>query len=199
MIKHCELTPVQFIRSLFEDTVDGKVTIEYQPHPLEESFTQTYDITWTAEDVERTVQKYEALVAALEKLGRLHDELEEETKRNDLLTPEEREVWETYIRPFEAFEVDESVVQELYYRAEFDGLDDEENELLARHYAWRREQSIRRLPILCRPPADLITRARRYEHLVSLNAPRAVVSMEGCFLAEELVLYHYSPLVEVLE
>lgn len=98
-----ELTPQEFIRQLFAEARDGKVSIEYAPF-LDEPYTMTYEIDWTAEDAEKLVQRYDALTAA---------------------------------------------------------------------------------------PTHIINRARRYERLVSMNAPAIIINEEGRSLAEELVLYYH--------
>ena len=55
---------------------------------------------------------------------------------------------------------------------------------------WREEQSQQRIPFNRRSSADLIRAARRYEKIVSMNAPEVVVTEEGRGLAEEMVLYY---------
>jgi hypothetical protein len=37
----------------------------------------------------------------------------------------------------------------------------------------------------------MITRAMRYERLISVNAPEVVITEEGRCLAEEMVLYYF--------
>ena len=55
---------------------------------------------------------------------------------------------------------------------------------------WREEQSQKRIPFNRRSSADMIQRARQYEKLISLLAPENVVTEEGRYLAEEIVLYY---------
>lgn len=189
-----ELTPLQYIRQLFAETRDGKLEITYHyPQDIEEPYTVTYRMAWTEKDVEAVTQRYEALTAVLRKIGTLQGELQEEEKRKTLLTPTEQKVWQTFIQPFSPFEVDESVIEELYFRGEFDSLDDKENELLERHWWWRERNTLARMPFLRRSPTSMILRARRYEKLVEMGAPEIVIQEEGRWLAEEMVLYYYGP------
>lgn len=189
-----ELTPQQYIRRLFAETKDGKLKITYHyPLDVQQPYTITYRMDWTQNDVEAVVQQYEALSAMLRKIGTLQTELQDEKKRKTLLTPEEQKVWQTFIQPFSAFEVDESVIEELYFRGEYDTLDDEENALLERHWWWRERNTLERMPFLRRSPTSMILRARRYEKLVEWTAPETVIQEEGRWLAEEMVLYYYGP------
>lgn len=189
-----ELTPQQYIRQLFSETKDGKLKITYHyPFDIEEPYTITYEMDWSEADAEAMVQRYEDLETMLRKFGELQTELEEEEGRQKLLTPEELKTWEIFIRPFSPFEVDESVIAELYFRGEYDSLDDDENDLLERHFWWQERNSLARLPFLRRSPTNMILRARRYEKLVSMDAPEAVIQEEGRWLAEEIVLYYCGP------
>jgi hypothetical protein len=189
-----ELTPQQYIRQLFSETKDGKLDITYHyPLDIEDPYTINYTMDWTEKDAETIVQLYDALATMLRKFGQLHTELKNEEKRNCLLTAEEVTCWETYIRPFSPFKVEETVIGELYLRGEYDSLDDEENELLERHFWWRERNSLERMPFLRRSPRVLILRAQRYEKLVSLHAPEVVIQEEGRWLAEEMVLYYFGP------
>lgn len=189
-----EMTPQQYIRQLFSETKDGKLDITYHyPLDVEEPYTITYAMDWTEKDVETMVQRYESLSAMLRKFGTLQTELQKEEKRKTLLTLEEQRVWDIFIQPFPPFEVDESVIEELYFRGEYDSLDDDENELLERHWWWRERNSLERMPFHRRSPTSMILRARRYEKLVGRTASEIVIQEEGRWLAEEMVLYYYGP------
>ena len=188
------LTPRQYIHRLFADTRDGKLEITYyHPQNLEPPHTRTYEMHWGEAELEQMVQRYEKLETMLRTFAGLQTQLEEEETRKKVLNQEQLQAWETFVKPFPPFEVTESVIGELYYRAEFDTLDDEENELLERYYWWRQNNSLARLPFLRRSPADMILRAQRYETLVGWNAPEEVLMDEGRWLAEEMVLYYYGP------
>ena len=182
----------QYIRELFAATKDGKVKITCYTE-IEGPYDCTYEMDWTVADAEKVVERYEALIAALSKIGKLHDELENEDKRRKVLNLEELFVWETYIRPFDTFEGDGELLDDIYDRRNCgDELTDDEHEMLERHYEWFNEQSLRRLPFERRSPMHVVNRAQRYEHLVSLNAPEIVIGNEGRCLAEEMVLYYCS-------
>jgi len=191
--KYRTLTPEQYICRLFDDTADGRLEITYYPHHPEPPYTRTYGMDWTEADRDAMVQRYQTLTAMLTKFGKNHAELADEERRKALLTPEELLVWQTYICPFEPFAVEESVISELYFRAEYDSLDEAENELLERHAQWRETNSLKRLPYLRCSPSAMILRAQRYERLVSWNAPEVVLQEEGRCLAEEILLYHCGP------
>lgn len=175
------LTPQQYIHQLFTDTKDGVLNITYYPYNGEPPYTLTYAMDWTEEDAEEMVRRYEALTKVLDKSG------------TEPLTTEEQDVWDTYARPFDPFEVDLSVIDELYLRGEYDSLDDDENALLERHFWWRERQCLERLPFLRRSPTDMIVRAQRYAKLAEWKAPELVIREEGRCLAEEIVLYYCGP------
>ncbi|MBE6728594.1 MAG: ATP-binding cassette domain-containing protein [Ruminococcaceae bacterium] len=192
-------------RNIFDKDVDvnelrrdvGMVFQKPNPFPMSiyynknEEFNLTYNVDWDESKFEFVMEKFKILIAALNKIGKLHDELENEENRKMMLTLQELEIWETYIRPFEPFEVELSVIGELYFRSEYDELSDEENELLERHHEWYEAESLKRLPVLNRSPRYVINCAERYERLVAIKAPQSVLNVEACCLAEEMVLYYY--------
>ena len=185
-----KLSPQEFIRQLFAETRDGKVSIEYAPS-FDEPYTMTYEMDWTAEDVEHLVQRYDALTAALTHIGKLHESLDVEANRKEFLTPEEQMVWDTYIRPFEPFDGDLDEVADLEFFSETETLTEEEQAILDRHYAWYEANSLQRLPAVKCAPTLVISRARRYEHTVSLGASAILIAEDGRDLAEELALYYH--------
>ena len=185
-------SPQEYVLKLFEETENGNLTIQYRPI-LDQPYFEKYKMDWSREDAERVVQQYDTLTTALTRIGTLHDAVQDEAERRKLLTKEELAVWDTYIRPFEpAFEASDDVIAELYFRRESDSLEEDEDELLERHYEWFVAHSRERLPSDRRCPSQLINRARRYEALVKLNASETVLAEEGRSLAEEMVLYYHS-------
>lgn len=186
-----EITPQEYIRKLFADTKDGKLEIKYFPL-FDQQYSHLYKMDWLHEDAENMVQRYNSLIAALNHIGELHDKLQDEETRLKLLSAEELDVWNTYISPFEPFETDLDIIADLYFCRETDSLEDDENELLERHYEWFVENSRKRLPFDRCCPSQLINRVQRYEVLVRSNASESDISEEGCYLAEELVIYHHS-------
>ena len=184
-------TPVQHIRNLINSITDEKLTITYYD-PIDPTYTRTYDVSSTAADVEEFVSKYEALASALEAIGKAHEKLDSGVNAEDVLTPEQSDVWNTYICDFdEDFDAGEHNLDELYVRREDgDELSDEEHEVLERHYDWFEEQCLKRLPKKVYPSKFLVNRAQRYEYFISQNAPKCVIDEEGRRLAEEMILYY---------
>ncbi len=173
----------EYILKLFENTKDGLLTFRYSP-PLDEPYTETYKMAWTRQDAENTVKHFEALVSALTRIGKVQEP--------SLLTDKELQVYNTYILPFEPFEVDESVISELYSRREGDTLSEDENELLERHCDWFVSNSRKRLPYNNCCPSRLIDHARYYVTLISQNAPESALKAELRSLADAMVIYHHS-------
>lgn len=199
-----DLTPQGYIRQVFRETQDGKLSITYYPF-IGEPETITYQVNWTEEDAEQIIQKYNLLTFALARIGRLHDQLEEEENRRKLLSEDDLHVWNTYVKPYEPMAVDweqlypispckpdelMSLIQEIHERAQFGDLIEEEEMLWKQYCMWREEQSQKRIPFDRRSAANMIQRARRYEKLIRMNAPEVVVTEEGRGLAEEMILYY---------
>lgn len=183
------LTPQEYIRQLFHQTKDGKLPIISCPF-TNESETVTYQVNWTAEDAEMIAQHYHTLTTALTRIGRLHDQLEDEASRKKLLSAEELAVWETYVRPYEPFDYDLSVVDAIHKRSQLGDITEEEEEIWKQYCMWREEQSQKRIPFHRRSSANMIQRARSYASLISTDIPELVVAAAGRFLAEEMVLYY---------
>ena len=145
-------------------------------------------------------------ITALARIGRLHDQLEDEEGRNKLLTPADLDVWNTYVQPYEPMEVnwdelypippcapDElmSLIHEIHERGRYGDLIEEEEILWKQYCMWNEEQSQKRIPFNRRSSADMILAAKRYEGAIRLGAPEVVVSEQGRCLAEEMVLYYF--------
>ena len=201
-----DLTPQGYIRHMFAETQNGEFKVGYTEF-FNDSVEQerTLQLNWTAEDAEKVEQRYNLLTSALARIGRLHDQLENEENRKKLLSESDFEVWNTYVQPFEPMEVnwDELyplspcepeelpyLICEIHERAIGDLIEEEEL-LLKLYYMWREEQSQKRIPFNRRSSADMITRAMRYEKLISIGAPEIIVTEEGRLLAEEMVLYYF--------
>lgn len=202
-----DLTPQGYIRKMFAETENGKFKVGYT-YP-ENNFVEeeiTFYVNWTAEDAEKTVQRYNLLTSSLARIARLHDKLSDEESIKKLLCESDLEVFNTYVREYEPFEVnwdelypippcepDELMllIENIYERGRLGDLIEEEELLLKQYCMWREEQSQKRIPFNRRSSADLILRAARYEKLISLGAPEIIVTEEGRCLAEEMVLYYY--------
>ena len=197
-----DLTPQGYIRRLFAETKNGEFTISYEYPACE----LAYQVNWTEEDAEKMVQRYNLLTSALARIAKVHDQLNDEESRKELLSEADLEVWNIYVCPYEPMEVnwdelypippcepDElpQLIQETYERGLDGDLIEEEELLLKQHWKWQEEQSQKRIPFNRRSAADMIQRAMRYERLISLGAPEIIVTEEGRCLAEEMVLYYF--------
>lgn len=190
--KRLETTPVQHVRNLMESVSDGKITIGDED-PLELFSRRTFKVSCGVADTDEAISKYEALVQALEMIGVVHEKIKNGAKAEEILTPEQLEVWNTYIREFDdEFDSGEYDLDIIYDMSKCGApLSDEEQSLLERHYEWLETQSLKRLPKRAYSPMNLIIRAKRYEYLISHKAPKSVIDEEGRCLAEEMILYSY--------
>ena len=184
-----DLTPQGYIRQLFRETRDGKLSITCYPFDGEPK-TYTHAVHWNEEDAEEIVKRYTLLTLELGHIGRRHHQLEKAEIREKLLSDEQLKIWNTYVEPYEDFEVDLQVIYDIHERSQLGDLMEEEEQLWKRYCMWREEQSQKRIPFCRRSSADMIQRARRYERLVSMDAPEVILAEEGRCLAEEMVLYY---------
>lgn len=184
------IIPQEYIRQLYDNMHDDKISITYYPTNGEKPYSFSFQMDCTEADIEALIERYSQLTATLERIALIHDELQNEEKRREILTSEEASVWEIFIKPFKPFEVEEEVIDELFYRGEFDELSEEENELLERFYEWREKDCLERLPYNRKSPMDYITAAKYYERLKSVNAPNDVVKKTEKWLAEEMLKYY---------
>jgi hypothetical protein len=132
------------------------------------------------------------LTHALEVIGKSREKLASGAKAEDVLSPYQIEVLNTYIFDFkEKFDAGKYNLDELYARREDgDELSDDEHEILERHYEWFEAECIKRLPKRAYSPKFLVNRAQRYEYFISRGAPQVVIDEEGRCLAEEMLLYY---------
>ena len=202
-----DLTPQGYIRRMFAETENGEFRVEYKD-PMYRfcNDIKYFQVNWSEEDVEKIIEKYNLLTFALARIGRLHDQLDNEENRKKLLSESDLEIWNTYVRPYEPLEVDwdeldpippcepddlMSLIYETHDRAVCGDIIEQEELLLKQFYMWEEEQSQKRIPFNRRSCANLINRAMRFEKLISLGAPEIVVTEEGRCLAEEMVLYYF--------
>lgn len=190
--KRLKTTPVQHIRDLMKSVSDGKITIVHED-PLELFSQRTFEVSCCVADTDEVISKYEALVQALVAIGAARGKIDNGVKAEDVLTPEQFEVWNTYIRDFdEKFDAGEYDLDVIYdMRSCGAELNDEEQEVLERHHKWFEEQCLKRLPKKGCSPILLVNRAQRYEYCIQHNAPKTVIDEEGRCLAEELIIYNY--------
>ena len=202
-----DLTPQGYIRHTFAETKNGRFTVEYKNPDnrfIEEE--RIFEVNWTADDAELLEEKYNLLTAALARIGRIHDQLEDEENRKRLLSESDLKVWNTYVRRFEPMKVNWSefypippcepheltaLMFGIQERGRYGDLIEEEEKLWKQYCIWEEEQSQKRIPFKRRSSVNLIERAMRYEKFISMGAPELVVTEEGRCLAEERVLYYF--------
>ena len=180
------------ILNLFENTVDGKVTFYLCSEDGLHVEPTSFKVSWTESEAKELNEKFVKLTAILKKLGKRHEDLTDEAKRETLLTKEEKEIYNIFIPPYENCPVDLNLVEELFDRVNgCDDLTEEENKILEQYGAWQEGEALKRLPFLRTDPHSFILRGRRFEKLASINAPEIVLNEEARCLAEEMVLYHF--------
>ena len=202
-----DLTPQGYIRHMFAETENGRFMVGYKNPDnrfIEEE--RIFEVNWTADDAEEIEEKYNLLTSALARIGRIHNQLEDEESRKRLLSAADFKIWNTYVKPYEPMEIDwdelyplppcephelATLIFDIRERGRYGDLIEEEEKLLKQHCIWEEEQSQKRIPFNRRSCVNLIERAMRYEKLISINAPEIVVTEEGRCLAEEMVLYYF--------
>jgi hypothetical protein len=190
--KRLATSPVQHVRDLMDSIKDGKITIgEYDP--LELGSQRTFEVSCTSADADAVIEKYEALTSALEAIGAVHDDIDNGAKPGDVLTPDQLEVWNTYVRDFdEEFDAGEYDVDVIYEMRDSGAqLDEAEQDVIERHHEWYESQCLKRLPKKMYTPMLVVNRAQRYEFFARKNAPKTVMNEEGRCLAENLIVYYY--------
>ena len=101
------------------------------------------------------------------------------------------QVWNTYIVPYPDYDRDIDRLLCISMDAESgEPLTEEEQAMLDKEEKWLRENALTRLPFNRCEPAAMIQRAKRYEKLVSLHAPKVVCDCELLALAEEMAYYY---------
>lgn len=202
-----DLTPQGYIRHMFAETENGHFIVGYEnpdKHFAEE--IRKFDVNWNADDAEEIEEKYNLLTFALARIGRVHNQLEDEESRREVLSESDLEVFNTYVKPYEPMVVDWNelypiphcadnelmlLINDIHERGRDGDLIEEEEKLWKQYCMWDEEQSQKRIPFNRRSSAELIKRAMRYEKFVSMGAPEIVVTEEGRCLAEEMVLYYF--------
>lgn len=171
-----------YVRTLFTQSADGYLTAGDADDRVD------YAVDWDAGTAEKLAVQCGRLVACLSELAVQSDELPEQAHQ---LTPEQQEVWNTYLRPFPDHGLDPVCLQEVLRKSLTDEALTEAEEAVDRQYSlWFAENAQSRLPYNRCQPTDLLWRARRYARLVQLKAPMMVLETEAKYLAEEYVLYH---------
>ena len=200
------LNPHEYIRRMFEETENGKYEVVYK-HRESDLIEETayFHFNWTEEDVEKVIQQFDELTFALKRIAEVHDQLDSEESRKELLSESDQKVWNTFVCPYEPMEVDwdriglqplehnelMSLIHTIHERGKYGDLFEEEEYLWDVYCKWLEVQSQKRIPFNRRSSSDLIPAAARYERALSLNAPESVVNRFALSLAEELVHYIY--------
>lgn len=185
-----KMTASAYIREMFKDTADGKLTLTHYPEDGGEEYTQTYNVDWDAQTAKQLAKRFDALISNLDRIALLHDSLMNGERNVSLLTPGQQEIWETFLAPFEDGGFDEEEIFDLQMKEAYESLTEEEEALLNEYYDWYEQQCLQMLPYNRCSSASFVNRARRYEKLVSLDAPQVIRDNEARCLAEEMVLYY---------
>ena len=202
-----DLTPQGYIRHMFAETENGRFTVGYKNPDnnfIEEE--RIFEVRWTADDAEEIEEKYNLLTFALARIGRIHNQIEDEESRRRLLSKSDFEVYNTYVKPYEPMKVnwdelypippcepDELmwIIHDIHERSRYGDLVEEEEKSWKQYSMWKEEQSQQRIPFNRRSCANMIERAMRYERFISMGAPEIVITEEGRCLAEEMALYYF--------
>ena len=201
-----DLTPQGYIRHMLAETENGSFTVTYKNSGSSAVEEKIFKLSWTTEDAEEIEEKYNLLTSALTRIGRIHDQLDDEANRKKLLSQSDLEIWDRYVRRFDPMEVNwsefDSITpcepQELMSlifcireHSNHGETSDEEERLLQQFDEWEEEQSQKRIPFNRCSGANILKRAMRYEKFIHMGAPEIVVTEEGRCLAEEMVLYYF--------
>lgn len=179
------------IRKLYEETENGILNLTIYPENGDDEYTEECPMTWTEEEAEDLVKKFETMVSALTKIAEVENQLTVAEPDETLLTEEEWDIFKTYIAPFMNPPFDMEQLISIWEKEEFEELTQEEKELSDRYWDWFEDLCLSQLPYLRCNPMNLIQRARRYERLCFLKAPKVVLSNEVCCLAEMMAKYYY--------
>ena len=172
----------QYVHTLFSESRDGILTVGAGDDRWD------YEVDWDEHAAMALAQRCSKLVAQLTALAPLQQQLLTDRR---LLTQEELQVWNTYLRPFPDHGMDMEQLRQIWEKEmSYTTLTPEEQALSREYDRWYEENAQERLPQLRCSPTALLCRARRYARLVQLSAPQAVLDAEARCLAEEFVLYH---------
>lgn len=167
-----------YIRAMFANTKDGILTLG------DEEYVEQIPLDWDEETMEEMVSVYEELVSDLTRLTQWERSME--GMPMNLLG-----AWLTFMKPYPEYPEDSDKLFSLSMKAELhEEMTPEEQQQLDAWHTWMEEQALTRMPYHHCNPANLIQRARRYEKLVALKAPKVVLDNESRCLAEELVQYY---------
>ena len=188
---HPRIIPQQYIRDLYKNAVDNKISITYyawDPVLTPEDTVKTYEMDCTDKDIEEVIKKYNELTAILDKLAQMHEELLEENNRKKMLTKEEQRIWDIFVKPFKPCDIGEDRRMD-FYLASFD-LDDEENEIYEHMLEWRAKDCFERLASNRRAPAEFVTAGKNYEWVKCHDHTEESLNNAEKELADAMILYY---------
>ena len=191
-----ELTPQEYIRHMFAETVNGKLTIDDYPNPFNDYIKErkTFEVNWTIEDAEELVQTFNILSSALMRFGQFHDQLDEEDRKK-LFSGLDPVVWDIYVRYYGSIRREFDLAEHFLFRPCVPPelrlmIDDIAEDSGYGKLIEGEEVCQKRFPFKRRTCYNLIVQARLYSAwlcmgLASLGIPH------GQHLAEQLVLYYF--------
>lgn len=122
-----ELTPADFITMMFERTdEDGILYIPgwhynrpgwpYAPDSTDEESSYRCKMNWNLSKYEKVLEKFNAVYAALEKIGEKYDELEGDPEKTKAVLGDGTlfDVWNLYLRDLDMGDFDEQRFREIY-------------------------------------------------------------------------------------
>lgn len=172
----------QYVRALFDESRDG----ELLAGDADDQFN--YPVLWDVQIATELAIQCSTLIGQFTELSHRFESLCIETQH---LTAEQLDVWNTYLRPFPAHDLDMVKLTEVWEKIGADmELSKDEWDLADRYADWFTAHAMTRLPVKCCTPVQMISRARRYSRLIQLNAPKIVQENEAKRFAEEYILYH---------
>lgn len=190
-----ELTPQEYIRHMFAETVNGKLTIDDYPNPCNEYLKEcmTFEVNWTVEDADELVKTFDMLSSALMSFGQLHDQLDEEDLKN-LFLGLDPVVWDIYVRYYGPMKENWA----MYYPfrpcvpPDLRLMIDDVAEHSGNGELFEGEEARqKRLPFKRNSCYNLIVQARLYEWWLCMRWPELLARPHGQHLAEQMVLYYF--------
>ncbi len=183
------LNPVAHIGSLLGATEDGQLSITYNSSGGSKELTMTYPMDWDFDDACFVARELDNLLYHLHCIFHLSHHLEDREHIAEVLSPELLRVWDTYLAPFEGWDIDEDEIARLKIKENFEGLTNDEGALLAASLNWYDSQCLQRLPYNRCEPTGVIHEARRYYKALSGNCEDDL-DIVSYYLAEQMVLYY---------
>ena len=229
-----KMTPAEFVAWLYDKTDEnGQLVVPLwndgstivTPH----SVFQIADMAWNESDRDRLAAEAETLIRALSGIAEVYDRLTDSEEENaKILSPEQMQIWRTYVRAFDtsAFDSDRiseigeemETVQELEYielreqlgrplseyekdfAAEYgDAEVDEVDKVYYEAYQRTREEQAKQRVGDKETALPLVIRAMRVCRVMSLKAPIVYLAEEKKCLVQTLVFHACAKKVDPIE